>query len=522
MPTISEWVFVITLNTIQFLVCIVIIYYALRFYRFRHEQALQKRHPLLVYLLTIFSVLFIVQNQFYKLSFIYGVTDFDINALKQSKNDPYYGNLYLLISTIFYVFSLHGFSTVLVARSWIIYFDINRSIQIQKAKWSVHLNSNNNTSSFWFIKHYTNFGSGSTKYIYSIVIGYYLFVAILLMTLILSNVNIDDIISSILFVIVIILLTIIWNKIPAFHDVFVIQQEMRYVLRLSLTVLILYIIWTIKVIIVGYHLWSFMLFQFLFAIIIGFTGIIINAYIFNDKYKRLLGMESDDKTLQLTATDSIKSKYTLKYTLKNNELIEGFFKHLSDEFSIELLLGFIELTQFENKMLNDPLFINIMSNENEMKSMLDGVVLSNKLPKSKIVFETYKDMSGIQKYLLIAKELYNKYIINGSEFEINISWTCKQQIIHFIHNYCDKNDDIKLNDDEKYKLFRLYYEARETLYRLMQSSHNRFLMQNTEAIKMDHMMHDKNNMKTPKTPIKTQPHLSLSLIEIGVEQTDLN
>lgn len=133
MATTFEYAFTFTLNFLHLCICIAIIRYSIRFRQYRHYQAIQKRHPWLVHLMSIFSILFVLQNIFYKISFLFGVTAFERNALKQTnnKNDEYYGTIFLLLSTTCYMLSLHGLSSVLIARSWIIFFNINRNIQIQ-------------------------------------------------------------------------------------------------------------------------------------------------------------------------------------------------------------------------------------------------------------------------------------------------------------------------------------------------------------------------------------------------------
>ena len=72
-----------------------------------------------------------------------------------------------------------------------------------------------------------------------------------------------------LWVIEFIFLIIIWRIIPSFHDVFGIKREMQLMIRCGGINLLLYIVWSVKVMLYGYHLWSFMIVNLIFGVLIG-------------------------------------------------------------------------------------------------------------------------------------------------------------------------------------------------------------------------------------------------------------
>ena len=177
----------------------------------------------------------------------------------------------------------------------------------------------------------------------------------------------------------------------------------------------------------------------------------------------------------------INKRLSLREVLRNNEYIECFFYHLTEEFSVELLLAFIEFKQFHDLMMNDMEYLNnISQNVTLTSSVLDKCILANDLPQSRIVYVHHKEIEeNTKRYLWIAKELCDKYVSRGAEFEINISYECKQNITYFVNKHTNNhNNDHTLSRQEQYQLFVLFDDASETLIKLMESSHSRCIKTN--------------------------------------------
>ena len=322
--------------------------------------------------------------------------------------------------------------------------------------------------------------------------------------------NIQRIFDSTMWIIEFIILIIIWNKIPIFNDIFGIKKEIQLILRMGAITLLIYIGWTVKIIILGYDLWIFMIVQFIFGVMVGIMALILNKYVFY-KYEELLmirtreeraGTESEMRSTPITeesgasfpntglpnisSNDSNKKqRLTLQQVLGNDDLIQCLFNQLTEEFSIELLLAFIEFKQFHDLMNNDDELIRniesiiIAKSDDNNIPILSIISLSDKLPKSRIVHINHKDVSdNLERYLFIAQELVYKYISRSAEFEINISYGCKQEIEWFINEHHDLSAVALLSNNEQYQLFKLFDKASESIYRLMQSSHERCVKTN--------------------------------------------
>eukprot|EP01083_Nonionella_stella_P065953 173260_1 len=483
MPTTLEWTLALLSNSIHLILIFIILYCVSRFFRFSKLQALQKRYPFSVYLMTICIIFYIIQHLTYKITFIHHISTSYEGSTLQQLSDPNATKMQFtlavvsLISKIFYCFSLHGMVTVLIARSWFIYFNTKWGLQIQNSEWSVHLNPHV-ASTLWFIKHRKDYGS--PRWIQVGVITYYLSEGIFLLAVMLLIPEYDDIIDIVFFLIEFTFLVIMYNKIPQFYDVFGIKRELQLILRVGTIGLVLYIVYMIKCLVFGDRLILFMLLQCMFGIVAGSMVIILNSYVFTAQCVDLLhetGNTSDN------AKPTKKVEYSLTDVLGNHELIQAFFKHLLDEFSVELLLALIEMVQFEQLMSDDDVFMN---NIREFHTNTDRVIapdmihfefdpsrltLAEELPRSHIVSASYANITrGTERYLLIARDIVKKYIFDGSEFEINISFECKQDILSFIRN-CPLHGT--LDQAGQYKLFHLFWEAKQTILRLMHSAHQR-------------------------------------------------
>eukprot|EP01084_Bolivina_argentea_P142406 250186_1 len=469
MPSALEWSLAVISTFLRLILCTAIIYFTFRFYKYSSSQALQKRHPLLTYWLSFFVILYIgFQHTFLTFAYIYGVTEPSVDVFISSSDyekNEFYGSIFRYIALIFYTFSIHGSLIVLISRSWIIYFNINWGLQTEKEKWITHINAQVITS-MWFLNHRKNFGSYKKIYIFSI--SYWLTQALVTLFFAIFVIKIAFAIDLISLIIEIILLIIIWIKIPDFkkHDVFAFKQELKTALIFAFIALIFYIVWIVYWLFFGDGLWSFMIFQFSFALFIGLVAISLLVNIFDKKYEYLI------LNNYILSNQENNVERSLKNTLNDNELINEFFVHLSHEFSVELLLAFVEFIQFRNVMMNDDEFV--INDKDKLNDQIK-ITLPENLPKSYIVHEKYKHISiNVDKYLSIAKNLFDKYIYYGAEFEINISYQCRQNIIGFVNTCCNASN-ISLNGQQKRQLFLLYDEARVTVYSLMSSSHQRFI-----------------------------------------------
>ena len=122
MPSVIEWTLATISNVVHFGLIIVILYTLKRFYKYRYCQALQKRSPLLVYLMNICFIFNLLNHIADKIAYVHGVKTPNIDQILNGEN-IHYPDVAKLISVIFYIFSLHGMAIMWIARSWIIYFN---------------------------------------------------------------------------------------------------------------------------------------------------------------------------------------------------------------------------------------------------------------------------------------------------------------------------------------------------------------------------------------------------------------
>lgn len=120
-----EWILLIISNSIHVLFIVGVVYTSYRFYQYQDTQALQKRYPFLVRLMSFCIILYLIHHLVYKFAFIYG------GHPSQFRHNPSVGNTLSALSIIFYFLSLHGIAIILIARSWLIYFNTKYAIQMQ-------------------------------------------------------------------------------------------------------------------------------------------------------------------------------------------------------------------------------------------------------------------------------------------------------------------------------------------------------------------------------------------------------
>ena len=127
MATIEELTLAIFSGVIHCCCIIAIVYTNIRFNRYKNLQALQKRCPSLVQLMSFCIVLYLTHHLTYKFAFIYDQNR-TVTRFYQSQS---IGDILTGITTILYMISIHGMTIVLVARSWLIYFNTNYSKEIK-------------------------------------------------------------------------------------------------------------------------------------------------------------------------------------------------------------------------------------------------------------------------------------------------------------------------------------------------------------------------------------------------------
>merc|ERR1711879_774564 len=113
--------------------------------------------------------------------------------------------------------------------------------------------------------------------------------------------------------------------------------------------------------------------------------------------------------------------------LADDQMLDLLAKHLAKEFCVECLLSLIEMTQFANRVKEE---LNVEDHVHVL-----NIELAPNAPRSDIVYkETAPDMDTFKR---MAHELYSKYVVEGSEFEINISSRMRKELVDKMDDYED-------------------------------------------------------------------------------------
>ena len=207
-----------------------------------------------------------------------------------------------------------------------------------------------------------------------------------------------------------------------------------------------------------------------------------------------------------------KRKARLSDIFTNGDALDAFMQHLSKEFSIEMMLAFIEFTQFRVFMYHNIqcLFLksskdtttnNKMDNKRNkiiMESLNQIFILSKSIPLSNIIYNdkttqilsNYSNGNTTNDSLLmyccqIGYKLYKKYIAVGSVYEINIPSQMRRDIIVQMNEkqQCVNNSIINIE-----KLSLMFEASRFELSKLLQFSFSRFVLNKAEFAKVYAML----------------------------------
>ena len=315
-----------------------------------------------------------------------------------------------------------------------------------------------------------------------------------------------QLISNIVYLIPLLLIFCLWKIIPIFNDKYFIHNELKGIIIVFSFSLIFNVMITIL-----YNIFSLSLYTkavlYIFNVIMASVGIIycqtyyiinkINKTKTNDDERQLVynyflsDSKIDENTnnlrnsnvniaMQSLSTENFHQHLTLNDILKTKEYFNLFVLHLCQELSDESLIAYIEFTQFKQICKSDDNFQQYIKNinENENENENDNNLLSNSdiIPLSSIVYDNFKNEFGVRKYILIIRQLYNKYIIEDGEFPINISSRTRYKIKQWI----DKHQMLELREYDISKeysdIYLLLEPAREELFNLLRHSFQRFIM----------------------------------------------
>lgn len=147
---------------------------------------------------------------------------------------------------------------------------------------------------------------------------------------------------------------------------------------------------------------------------------------------REIGKLAHMKTLKYVDDSNQQSKnegLKMRDLLDNEKSFEMFMQHCGAEHCTESVLSLIEIIQFKQevyKVLSSQGKSHQVINDIELEE--DTFTLPSKCPKSDIVFDKNLNFKGI------AHGIYVKYIVVGSDWEINLSYHTRRRMTRLFDN----------------------------------------------------------------------------------------
>ena len=166
---------------------------------------------------------------------------------------------------------------------------------------------------------------------------------------------------------------------------------------------------------------------------------------------------------------------SIDMVLSSESSIHAFMIHLSKEYSMELLLSYIEITQFQQ-------YIAEQMEPSQLKGAgIHLIVFPSNIPQSEIIeckeeftiqaeSEMDRDDIFINNAKIKSHKLYNKYIKSGSEFEVNIP----SEERYKLSNMLDKLDLLLSYNMNLVDLLLLFEECKQEMKVLQTFSLSRF------------------------------------------------
>lgn len=142
-----------------------------------------------------------------------------------------------------------------------------------------------------------------------------------------------------------------------------------------------------------------------------------------------ISVEALSKSYTIGAPDNVTD------ILMDNHYLTLFGQHLVEELSTECLLALIEMQQFKGHLVEH---CDAYTQDDDVEKT--WYVLASGVPLSDIVY--HEEGKDLKSYRRRARELYQKYIMVGSEFEVNIPAKMRRELrgICGDHNWIDNEE----------------------------------------------------------------------------------
>eukprot|EP01084_Bolivina_argentea_P203939 348231_1 len=355
------------------------------------------------------------------------------------------------------------------ARNYIIYFQSHWTYNTVQLQWQQSINPDVKNKKNWFIDHHKQYGNPSTIFKIFFILHFVGLVIGMVGVSIRLNAAISDTQSVLAIPLIIIPLLIailfyliILCKTPTFksHQIYIHWESNLHskLLGIELVGMFIFMICSVKI------SWTILISIFAyFDILIYFVMNYVSTFQLINK----------NFTAGLAENIQHNNDIGINDILSNKRAVHYFFMHLMAEWSIECLLAYIEITQFET-------FITKMMDTNDKVPI--HVTQASNIPQSAIIISDQlvtndKKCASTDKQLYITKikahKLYNKYIKLNSEFEINISSKMRKRL----RNVLEDEKKLIAYDIDLYGLIKLFEKPKYEMYQFLNTSYLRFKTQ---------------------------------------------
>ena len=196
----------------------------------------------------------------------------------------------------------------------------------------------------------------------------------------------------------------------------------------------------------------------------------------------------------IESTSAKTAQCTMEDVLADKDGFDSFFFHLRQEFSTEILVSMVEMTQFKESVYQyDKNELNHDDNWNPNMFLKYPI---NDMPKSDIVYDSMSDLGkkyefyikGIDdeikakrvEFIIRSYLLYVKYIKSDAEFQLNISFDTRSkltQIMDSLGDWINYDEFDKMTNTEIMKyLYDIFDDCLQQMHTLLTNSFTRYQM----------------------------------------------
>eukprot|EP01084_Bolivina_argentea_P097352 175006_1 len=402
---------------IEFILVPIMIYSTYKYWTLRKRTFVYHRSYRLVLTLSILLIILVATERAFDVLFF---TSSPTNRDDVIKN---------MISASLWALIVYPIAYLLCLRMWIVSYNIHMSQSLEKLKWK---NIINPTQTTWYLTNLDTYGN--TKWLLlrisipcSVIIVSYLLVFNWQHVSGLRHKQTNSFILYIIEIIIIYIPTIpflvyIRCKTPEYHDIFEIRAETSLIIKICVIELIISISLVIISTLINKNTIDEWYFGFIDDICIGITAFLL---VMAQTYWPIKRLQKYNNTIEnnlsycvnsVSKSTEIKRRNLFVETFKNAQQFEAFMLHVQKEFSIENIVGYIELYQ-----LGQMILCSKQELEKEYNQFIEtyGIFLANDIPSSAIL--SNKQFSINKKIIL----LYKKYIETMCELELNLPFSLR-------------------------------------------------------------------------------------------------